>query len=244
MSTNLTDYRNQKVQVIFPDEVELDEQIKNLDNRIKRLTPIEIQHKADLERRKLELMLSKIMVVETIPPETLQMRNEKGEPVFAAFKVYSQSPLFTLMMRFTSWDWGLFAFDTGANHRFEIGPTDLPEVIARQYSDMETYLRKMIPVSGLLKKAQGSDVIMSTRHVGLIPDEAYEKIQAVAPLFDNQIFLIAEVDKWDYEISKPRPIRAVDPLVVGCAFNTLYLITWFDPTTPEQVLLDSAKSGS
>lgn len=233
----LQDYRKQATQLIFPTNEGILDQIARIELELEVMTPIEKQHREELNRQLFELKLSMLGVTETLPYEPLRLRNEQGQPIFAIYNIMRENPVFCLEVKVE--EYGLFP-----THKFQVRePSEMPHSIDECFIDMDQHLRKRIR-RGLFGRLVNDECSMSTRYVGLIPQYARDKIREVTPLISN-VYLIAEANGWEYKTAPaPRPIRQVDPLVVAFAFRKIYLITSFDPTSPEQVFLDSSMTGS
>lgn len=232
----LADYLKEAKPIHFPMEVNIDKQIAALEAKIATLHPVARQHAEELQAMILELKLSKIGIYETLPLEPLKWRRADGFPVFGLFDIAGDS-VFSFQLDSRSRE-GLIPI-----HRF-LGARGAPTVIDDCFADLEVLMRKRIPRWFFNLLPQDKDVMLSTRFAGIIPSEATAKIKQTEGLF-FKTYVIAEATEWEFTVTPaPRPILRHDPLVVGFQHNKLYLITAFDPTTPEQIWVESAMTGS
>lgn len=241
MRIKLEEYRDLAVQRIFPDKRDADLEVAVLRDNLYRLKPSQKQEAHEIHRQIFQTNLKRYGILHTLPTDPLRQRNEEGHPVFVPFALFRQWALFCLKMRCIGWDTRFLG--SAARHAFFIDePITLPSALRRQYADMESHLRKRIPLSKFRELPLGEEVIMSTRYDGLIPDVPLHKIQSVASLFGNQVYLISEVDKWNYGSTSPRghQTQRTDTLVVGYAYNELYLITSFDHDDSKEFLFTNS----
>jgi hypothetical protein len=68
---------------------------------------------------------------------------------------------------------------------------------------------------------------------GIIPEEIKKKIPFARELFGEQLYIIAEVEKWGCHSRDVSPITSGDPLLVGVRDDTCFLISEFDTTPME-----------
>jgi hypothetical protein len=113
------------------------------------------------------------------------------------------------------------------------GPYSVRSQIREQYTALARDLHR---VSGRF----GRRAMLTYRFRGAIPDETRAKIRSVHRSFE-QVYLLAETtpESWRLErVGKSfrQQVRDLwdDPLVVGYAAGTLWLIDSFDPTPLEQ----------
>ena len=86
----------------------------------------------------------------------------------------------------------------------------------------------------LANKYGSRGMTISTQFLGIIPLETKKKIASAREIFDDQIFLISEVeaDAWECKVITD------DPLIVGIFEGKTYLVDHFDTTSIENFVLD------
>lgn len=100
---------------------------------------------------------------------------------------------------------------------------DLPDFAIAAYKDTVDALAKTID------SGHSQAFTLTTTYDGVIPAETKEKIREAEEQFED-VRLLAEAPNWSVHIEP----RHVDPIVVGIAAETMWVIDIFDPTPVEE----------
>lgn len=207
-----------------PDLIEIQEQILLLMKSRRELFKVEQPTKKQLtveinnlkaKRKEVQLLLRRDYPVFSI--ECLSWRDRDGYPLLAVFDLNDPKSEIGVVRR-------------GWAKNFWYTRVQRPWVdeIDRCFKDVYELLETMA------RKARKS-IRLRTIFSGVIPQAVRQEIAVMRDSFTN-IFIIAEVDKWD--LVKTATIRRGDPLVIGYEGGKFFLIAAFD-TTPLEAYLES-----
>jgi len=87
---------------------------------------------------------------------------------------------------------------------------------------------------------KNATITWRARWSGLLPPEIKDQIHKHSKTFDDKLYLLAEPTSWEFKEEKmPKPPRPVykDPLLVGYAHGSLWLIDQFDVTPLERYVV-------
>lgn len=156
-----------------------------------------------------------------ISPEFLTARKKDNMPTFMVMNLESKSVEIEIYSNFASFQ------------------PDLPSLLEKQFNISIGKIREKLNMRPGLS---WNEKICASYH-GILPPSARTEIQKAidSKLFD-EIFIVAEVQKW--ERIPTTPIKS-DPLVLGWVERTqqLFVITIYDPTGIEQYVADQFAFG-
>lgn len=209
-----------------------------LSARAKRLLPVEQHAKTAISNRMAELRLQ---------TERLKIARDTGCPMIpldilgwtAEFHVKIAGKLFGAdllrpQLAIVPVEDGQAGMQIRANDGWwEIRPNSIPKPITEQYASVG---------QRLIRAAKASDhrIEMTYRYKGVIPDSTRDKIDEHRNHFDR-MYLVCDAPESEWSIDterNPRPPRLqyLDPIVVGYAAETLWMIDVFDPTPIEEYI--------
>lgn len=202
------------------------QQRESLKSLLETYLPIEVETKVKLETITLERLKKEIVWHECTPefdmpivdPSFLAWKNTSGLPAFAVFPL--GSPRVSIH----------YSFNT---RRLESRPK-YPAIIGNHYLD-DVLLRN---VHDLCSRRRFSDVTLSAKYEGVMPNEVREKIRfwsrpRMGCLHFEEIFIVSEAPDNDWKI-EGIAMKKLDPLVIGIHRGLLWLIAAYDLTPVEE----------
>ncbi len=205
----------------------LQNQIDLIGFREQNLTRAEENAKAEITKLRLDLekerdelkLVGNLKDMPQLSLEPLKWRSEQGWPQLIVLG--TEEPLVRFFFGVSRGD-----YRSGARKCELVTNPELPMPILECYEDV---------IGRLFTRATSKQVNLDlTSHfTGIFPVEIRQVIRQAKTKFD-QVFIIAEAQKWELTESKPVVVpHNADPLVVGWKNNKLYLIDSFDLTTVE-----------